>query len=73
MKIRKTHNIVGSQVFFPLKNTKNVKNTKFKEQKHSSKNRKIALFVLLKTIIKNNFQKQEPNKQALSFFHQKDK
>ena len=45
--------------FFIFKNTEN---TKFREQQHFSKNNtKIVFFEFLKTVLKNNFHKQDPN------------
>ena len=47
--------------FFVPKNTENTKNTKLKGKKQFSKNTKIVLFLFSKTIIMNNFKKQNPN------------
>ena len=48
----------GSQFFFVLKNIENIENTQFREQKQFS----AVFFVFSKTVLKNSFQKQEPNK-----------
>ena len=45
--------------FFILKNTEN---TKFRKQQQFLKNNiKIVFFTCLKTVLKNNFHKQDPN------------
>ena len=44
--------------FFIFKNTEN---TKFREQHFSKNNTKIVFFAFLKTVLKNNFHKQDPN------------
>ena len=51
----------GFQFFFLLENKENIKNTKFKEHEGFLGNTKIVLFVFSKTVLKNNFKKQEPN------------
>ena len=44
-----------------MKNVENTKNTKFKEQDQFSENIKMVFFVLSKIILKNSFQKKQPN------------
>ena len=56
----------GFHFFFVLKNIKNKENTKFKGQERFLKNTKMSFLVFSKTILKNNFKKQEPN-MSLNF------
>ena len=52
-------NMLGSSFFF---SPKNIKNTKFKEQKKSLQRTFVVFFVFSTTVLKNSFQKHEPNK-----------
>ena len=52
-------NMFGSQFCFVMKNTNN---TRFGEQKQFSENTKMVFSVFSKTVLKNSFQKQEPNR-----------
>ena len=59
----------GFQFFFILENTKNIK---FNEQEEFSENIKKVFSVFSKTVLKNSFQKHEPNMPIVSNWCQAD-
>ena len=54
-------NTFDSQFFFVLKNTK------IREHEQFSKNTKMMFSVVSKTVLKNSFQKQEPNRSLVFY------